>query len=149
MLSPSSCCNLQRVRAPAGYVCVPCRWLGLEVMHTLFVKEHNAIAAKLAAAYPSMTDQQLFDKARMINAAVIAKIHTIEWTPAILPNNNLAAAMHGNWHGVISMLSPPEADLAAALTDSVFTDEKEGMYGFRGQPRNDWGTPYSMTEVSG
>lgn len=61
------------------------------------VKEHNAIATKLASAYPTMTDQQLFDKARMINAAVIAKIHTIEWTPAILPNNNLAVAMYTNW----------------------------------------------------
>jgi hypothetical protein len=118
-------------------------------MHTLFVKEHNAIAAKLAAAYPNLTDQQLFDKARMITAAVIAKIHTIEWTPAILPNNNLAAAMHGNWDGLISMLLPPEADVAAALTDNIFQDEKEGMFGFRGQPRNDWGTPYSMTEVGG
>ena len=61
------------------------------------VKEHNAIAAKLASSYPTMTDQQLFDKARMINAAVMAKIHTIEWTPAILPNHNLAAGMYTNW----------------------------------------------------
>jgi hypothetical protein len=120
---------------------------GLELLHTVFVKEHNAIAAKLAATYPSLSDQQLFDKSRMITAAVIAKIHTVEWTPAILPNNNLAAAMNANWQGVVSMLSPLEAAAATGLAETIFANDKEALLGFRGGARIDWGVKYSMTEV--
>lgn len=120
---------------------------GLELLHTVFVKEHNAIAAKLAATYPTMTDQQLYDKVRMINAAVIAKIHTIEWTPAILPNNNLAAAMHVNWHGLVSLLTPLEAEAARVMANTLLQKDKDTILGYRGNPRNDWGVRYSMTEV--
>jgi hypothetical protein len=109
--------------------------------------EHNAIAAKLAAAYQQMTDQELFDKARMINAGVMAKIHTLEWTPAILPNKNLAAAMRSNWAGAISMLSPMEAEAVNGLADTFFPHDKDGVFGFRKGPRIDWGTKFSMTEV--
>ncbi|TVQ91439.1 MAG: peroxidase [Deltaproteobacteria bacterium] len=81
-------------------------WIGLEVLHTLFAKEHNAIADHLAQAYPEWSDQQLYDKARLINAALIARIHTIEWTPAILPNEALTVGMHTNWYGLNRYLEP-------------------------------------------
>src|SRR6185369_18069691 len=83
-------------------------WMGLSMLHTLFVKEHNAIAAELWAKNvrvdpktkkyvwkngkdvrlmdEAQIDEQVFQTARLINAAVLAKIHTVEWTPAILPN---------------------------------------------------------------
>ena len=32
------------------------------------------------------TDEQLFRKAKLINSALMAKIHTVEWTPAIVPH---------------------------------------------------------------
>lgn len=128
---------------------MPAALQGLELLHTLFVKEHNAIATALSAAYPDMTDQQLFDKARMINAAVLAKLHSIEWTPAILPNNNLAVAMNVNWSGMLSMLSPLEAAAAEALVPTLSPQAKEPMYGYRRGERLDAGVPYSMTEVGG
>ena len=53
---------------------------GLAMFHTLFMREHNAICDRLAAAYPSWDDDRLFDHARLVNAALIAKIHTVEWT---------------------------------------------------------------------
>ncbi len=81
-------------------------WLGLALMHNLFAREHNAVADMLHASYPAMTDQQLFDKARLIVAAEIAKIHTVEWTPAILPNPSLEVAMNANWFGLNKYLSP-------------------------------------------
>jgi len=31
-----------------------------------------------------MSDDELFDKAWLINSALLAKIHTVEWTPGIL-----------------------------------------------------------------
>ena len=53
-------------------------------MHTLFAREHNAICDMLKGHHPTWDDEQLFLKARLINAALIAKIHTVEWTPGIL-----------------------------------------------------------------
>ena len=46
-------------------------WLGLELMTTLFMREHNAICDRLHGAYPDWSDDQLFDKARIINAATL------------------------------------------------------------------------------
>jgi hypothetical protein len=50
--------------------------------------------------------------------------------------------------GIISMMTPEEATDATALVESgLLAGDKDGMYGLRGQPRDDWGVPYSMTEV--
>jgi Animal haem peroxidase len=76
-------------------------WLGLSIMHTLFAREHNAICDMLKAHHPTWDDEQLFVKARLINAALIAKIHTIEWTPGILDHPALHRAMNANWYGVL------------------------------------------------
>ncbi|MET0342784.1 MAG: peroxidase family protein [Polyangiales bacterium] len=77
-------------------------WLGLSMLHTLFAREHNAICDMLKERHPHFDDQRLFDTARLINAAVMAKIHTVEWTPAILPNAALNAAMNANWFGLLT-----------------------------------------------
>ena len=76
-------------------------WIGLSMLHTLFIKEHNTICARLQQRYPSWDDSQLFDKARLISAALLAKIHTVEWTPAILPNPTTQIAMNANWWGLL------------------------------------------------
>lgn len=77
-------------------------WVGLAMLHTLFVHEHNAICDRLKAAHPDWEDARLFNVARLINAAVMAKIHTVEWTPAILPNPALQTAMNANWYGLLT-----------------------------------------------
>ena len=76
-------------------------WMGLSLLHTLFVKEHNVICDRLQQQHPDWDDALLFDKARLINAALIAKIHTVEWTPAILPHPATQAAMDINWWGLL------------------------------------------------
>jgi len=116
---------------------------GLELLTTLFYKEHNAIADNLAKAYPTMTDQQLYDKARMITAAAMAKIHTTEWTPAILPNKAFTCGMWANWKGPISLLSPQDAE----KVEKILPRPHEGIHGYGGSPRNDAGVKFSMTEV--
>ena len=75
-------------------------WIGLSMLHTLFTREHNAICDRLKQEFPAWSDDQLFDKARLINAALMAKIHTVEWTTAILPNPTAVEALRGNWWGV-------------------------------------------------
>ena len=77
-------------------------WVGLSMLHHLFVLEHNAIAEMLKKSYPSWSDQKLYDTARLINAALMAKIHTVEWTPAILPNPTLKIGMETNWYGALN-----------------------------------------------
>ncbi|USW49006.1 Putative hem peroxidase superfamily, hem peroxidase, animal-type [Septoria linicola] len=76
-------------------------WLGLELLHTLFALEHNAICSMLKTANPSWTGDEIFDVARLINCALMAKIHTIEWTPAILPHPTLDIGMNANWSGLL------------------------------------------------
>jgi hypothetical protein len=92
-------------------------WLGLSLLHTIFVKEHNAICDHLAQAYPMFSDEEIFAKARMINAVLIAKIHTVEWTTALLQNPALQIGMKANWWGLFTesftktfgRISPTEA----------------------------------------
>jgi hypothetical protein len=74
-------------------------WLGLALLHTLFAREHNAICDALKRAYPALNDEQLFQKARLINAALMGKIHTVEWTPCILANPVLQTSMQVVWSG--------------------------------------------------
>jgi hypothetical protein len=76
-------------------------WAGLAIMHTLFAREHNAICDMLKGHYPTWDDEQLFLKARLVNAALIAKIHTVEWTPGILNTKALQIGMNANWYGVL------------------------------------------------
>lgn len=116
-------------------------WLGLELLHNLFVREHNAIADMLARNYPTWDDQRLYDTARLINAALIAKIHTLEWTPAILPNSNLDIGMHANWYGLNHYTCPPLPPIPGLYPNPV-------VYGVVGNPdgRNLHGAAFSMTE---
>lgn len=56
----------------------------LTALQTLFVREHNYWAGRLAARNPNLTDEQLFQQAR---AHVIAEIQSItfnQWLPAVL-----------------------------------------------------------------
>lgn len=76
-------------------------WVGLTLLHTLFAKEHNVLCDHLKQEYPTWSDQQLFDHARLINAALTAKIHTVEWTPAILPHTATDIALNVNWSGFL------------------------------------------------
>ena len=112
-------------------------WLGLSLMHSLFVREHNAICAMLQGHYPTWDDERLFQKARLINAALIARIHTIEWTPAILDNPTLQVAMDANWWGLLGEEVRRER---GRVTDS------DVLSGIMGSETDHHGAPFAMTE---
>jgi hypothetical protein len=112
-------------------------WIGLAMLHTLFTLEHNYICDLLAHNNPRWTDEQLFRKAKLINSALMAKIHTIEWTPAIIPNSIIATAMNVNWSGLAG------EDLQDAL---AFLDDKELLGGIVGSKADHHTAPYSLTE---
>ena len=50
--------------------------------------------------HPHWSDEDLFHKARLINSALMAKIHTVDWTPAILPHPTTAVGVPSNWWGL-------------------------------------------------
>lgn len=76
-------------------------WVGLSLLHNLFTMEHNAICERLKPEYPNWTDDQFYDHARLINSALMAKFHTVEWTPGILATPVLNFSMRGNWWGAL------------------------------------------------
>ncbi len=118
-------------------VAFPDNWsLGLSFYHNLFAREHNAIVdefRRLAAAkpgldsglrnpqtpdkaipYDAISDDELFALARLIIAAEIAKIHTIEWTTQLLYNEPLNEGMNSNWSGLFD-----EFPLVAEVSDRL------------------------------
>lgn len=105
-------------------------WVGLALLHFLFMRKHNAICDRLKAEYPSWSDDRLFDQARLVNAALIAKIHTVDWTPGILGHPTLQVGMRANWWGLVGERLH---DLAARITDS------EVVRGIPGSPTNHHG----------
>jgi hypothetical protein len=99
--------------------------------------EHNAICDRLAEAYPRKTDEELYHLARLVNAALIARIHTLEWTPAILADSDLDTGMKINWWGVQGERLRKHF---GRLTSS------EELSGIPGSELYYHGVPYAMTE---
>jgi hypothetical protein len=118
-------------------------WIGLTIMHTLFVREHNAICDQLKISYPQWDDNRLFNVARLINAAVMAKIHTVEWTPAILPNPGLNTALNANWFGILTNIFAYGNDRQTLSEIKIRNPEMGGVVG---NPIDNHGTPYGLTE---
>lgn len=112
-------------------------WIGLSLMHNLFTLEHNVICDRLAAEFPAWSDDDLFDHARLINAALLAKIHTVEWTPAIVAHPTIKVAMRANWWGL-------EMERLSRLVGRLSSDEV--LSGIPGSPTDHHGVPYAITE---
>jgi hypothetical protein len=110
-------------------------WIGLSLLHNLFAREHNVLCGALKARYPAWDDEELFQRARLINAALLAKIHTVEWTPGILAHPALNFGMHANWSGI------PDRLIRALLGKN-----SEAAYGIVGSPTDQHSAPYAITE---
>jgi hypothetical protein len=112
-------------------------WLGMLMLHTLFTLEHNAICDRLKADHPRWSDEQLFQRARLINAALLAKIHTMEWTPAVISHPTTVTALRANWFGLTE-------ERVHRLLGRVADDEV--ISGIPGSATQHYGVPYSLTE---
>lgn len=116
---------------------VPGFWLGLAMLHTLFTLEHNAICDRLRQRHPSFDDDDLFEHARLINAALIAKIHTVEWTPAVISHPATITGLRANWWG-----------LAGERVHNLFgrISGSEVISGIPGSQTQHYDVPYCLTE---
>jgi peroxidase len=56
----------------------------LTSLQTLFMREHNFWASKIAAANPSLTDEQVYQQARSIVIGEIQSITYNQWLPSLL-----------------------------------------------------------------
>jgi hypothetical protein len=112
-------------------------WTGLGLMFTLFALEHNAICDRLKEEYSAWDDEMLFQHARLINAALLAKIHTVEWTTAILGHPALQIGMRANWWGIAG-------ERIHKLLGRV--SKSEVISGIPGAETDHFGVPYSITE---
>lgn len=63
--------------------------VGLAVMHTLFLREHNRLAVQIAADNPSLSGDEIFQRARQIVSALMQIITYNEFLPIILGSNAL------------------------------------------------------------
>jgi hypothetical protein len=112
-------------------------WVGLGLLHTVFSLEHNAICDRLVQEHPQWSDQQLYDHARLINAALMAKIHTVEWTPAVIAHPTTKLAMNANWWGLVGERFTKRFGRIGS---------SEILSGIPGSPADHHGVPYSLTE---
>ncbi|XP_068656572.1 alpha-dioxygenase PIOX-like isoform X2 [Aristolochia californica] len=76
-------------------------WAGVSLLGTLFVKEHNTVCDLLKKSYPDLTDEELYRYARLVISAVIAKVHTIDWSVELLKTDILLAGLRMNWYGLL------------------------------------------------
>jgi alpha-dioxygenase len=64
-------------------------WVGVALLQELFLKEHNAVVEAVSKSHPNLTDDELFGIGRNVIAALVAKVHTIDWTVELLKTYTL------------------------------------------------------------
>ena len=149
----------------------PDNWsIGLSFYHNVFAREHNTVRRLFRSQDPKedsglrrpdkpkepvpfgdVTPRELFEIARLVVSAEIAKIHTIEWTTQLLYDEALHKGMNANWSGLFENYSVVGAavetvmdrmkrsgDLADAnLKYSAFAGGP-GIFGMRNEIRDCW-----------
>jgi len=139
----------------------PDNWsIGMSFYHNVFAREHNAFVGEFRKQtvrtpdadsgvrnpanpdrlirYRDVTPDELFEVARLVIAAEIAKIHTIEWTTQLLYNEPLNRGMNANWSGVFAKhetVAEALKEVVRRLGDSEDAKKANGLYAaFAGGP---------------
>jgi Animal haem peroxidase len=125
----------------------PDNWsIGTSFYHNLFSREHNMFVEtfrKQAALtpdadsglrnpaqpdqvirYKDVTADELFESARLVVSAEIAKIHTIEWTTQLLYDEPLYLGMNANWNGLFHGKTLVSSALEKIVVNNFGNSEK-------------------------
>ncbi len=116
--------------------------IGMSFYHNLFVREHNSFVdafRKLQRTHPDddsglrhpdnpddiinyrdVGDENIYQAARLVVSAMIAKIHTVEWTPQLLYGEPLFRGMNANWFGLFNH----EEDDVSVVLRKIFNRDK-------------------------
>ena len=120
----------------------PDNWtIGMSFYHNVFAREHNQFVSEFerrakqwpdsdsglrdpanqtrVIRYRDVTPDELFEAARLVVAAEIAKIHTIEWTTQLLYDEPLYRGMNGNWGGLATKDSGFVATALATVLETL------------------------------
>ncbi len=139
-------CSIQPQWQGQEIAAFPDNWnIGLSFYHNLFVREHNSIVGEFrrmqqetpdrdsglrhpddpqkSISYAEVSDEEIFQVARLVVAAEIAKIHTIEWTTQLLYDEPLYLGMNSNWFGLFNV----EEDDVSVVLRKVFNRDENFM----------------------
>jgi hypothetical protein len=132
----------------------PDNWsIGMSFYHNVFAREHNAFVGEFrkqtvrtpdadsgvrnpanpdaVIRFRDVTPDELFEVARLVVAAEIAKIHTTEWTTQLLYNEPLNRGMNANWHGVFEkqeVVADALKEVVRRLDDSNDAKKANSLY---------------------
>jgi len=146
LLEPSDPMNPQWAGQEA--TAFPDNWtIGMSFYHTVFAREHNlfvdSVRAQAAATpdadsglrnplrpdqvirYRDLSADELFEVARLVVSAEIAKIHTTEWTPQLLYDEPLYLGMNANWSGLFRGHELVQAALEKSSGKKVLLEKRE------------------------
>ncbi|TGT18468.1 peroxidase, partial [Mesorhizobium sp. M3A.F.Ca.ET.174.01.1.1] len=88
--------------------------------------------------YRNWDDERIYQTARLIVSALIAKIHTVEWTPAILATRASQVGLSSNWNG------PPANDWVTKF--GLWLLDEHASVGIPKTTPDHHAAPYSLTE---
>ena len=91
--------------------------LGLNVMHTIWMREHNRIVAELARLDSTLTDEELYQTARRIIGGVMQKIVFEDYLPEVIGRDTVDTFIRGRRYEYESAVDPriPNAYATAAF----------------------------------
>jgi len=115
----------------------PDNWsIGLSFFHNLFAREHNKFVEVFRqqdpetdsglrrpehpddpVLYKDVRPEELFEIARLVVSAEIAKIHTIEWTTQLLYDEPLYKGMNSNWSGLFQSFPAATSTIENSMRD--------------------------------
>lgn len=159
LLTDCQGCATQPQWAGQESAAFPDNWsIGMSFYHNLFVREHNQFvdvfrrrqattpdldsglrdpaAPEQVIRYSDVSDDELFAAARLVVSAMIAKIHTVEWTPQLLYGEPLQRAMNANWDGLFDHQEKHASKILNRIFDreqNVFTRITATIAGWLGR----------------
>ena len=96
----------------------------LTSIQTLFLREHNRLADQIAQNNPSLTDEQIYQRARAIVGAEIQSVTYKQWLPALL-GANVLPSYNGYKSGVNPGITNEFSTAGFRLGHSLINDDVE------------------------